>query len=67
MMRADALNLHIFLVIMYITGTQYILISHACNLDESESKDILAEENLPQVCSTDKVGSESVMVDESSM
>ena len=67
MVRADSLNLHVDPVRTEMTGGQQILISYVFDSDESESKEILADENLSQVCSTDKYGSENVIVDESSM
>ena len=45
---------------------QQIPILHLCDLDESESKELPAEENLSQVYSTDEGESESVITDESS-
>ena len=48
-----------------MTGTQHIPILKVCDLEESESRDILVDENLSQVCSTDKGESESVIFDES--
>ena len=47
-----------------MTNTQQIPISQVCVSDESESKEILANKNLLQVCSTDKGKSEIVIVDE---
>ena len=43
-----------------------ILISHVCDLGNSKSKEILADKNLSQFCSIDKIKSESVIVGESS-
>ena len=54
MMRPDARNLHIGPVRTEMTGTQQIPISHVCELDERKSKYFLVDENLSQVCSTDK-------------
>ena len=62
--RADAFNLNVDPVRTEITGTQQIPISHVCDLGESESNEILADENFPQVCSTDKSEPESVIVNE---
>ena len=66
-MRADAFNLHVVPVRTEMTGTQNIPISHVCDLEERESKGIIADENLSQVFSIDKSESESFIVDESSM
>ena len=41
--------------------------SHVCDSDERESKEILADEHLSQVCSMDEGEPESIIVDESSM
>ena len=46
-------------------GTQQILIFHICDLDESKSKQIIADNILSQVYSTDESKSESVIVHES--
>ena len=43
---------------------QHIPISHICDSDESESKGIITEKNLSQVCSTEKRESESVIINE---
>ena len=53
MMRADDLNLHIYPVRTEITGMKYNMISHLCDLDKNKSKEILADEDSLQVCSTD--------------
>ena len=53
-MRADALNLHLYPVGMEMTGTKQIPISHVCSTDESESEDFLVEKSLSQVCSRDE-------------
>ena len=67
MMRSYAFNFHVEPIRKEMTGTQQILISHVCDLDGSESKGNIADENLPQVCSTDEIKPESVIVNESSM
>ena len=54
MMRADALNLHIYLVRTESTDMQQILILHVYSTDKSESKEFLVDKTLLQVCSTDK-------------
>ena len=64
MMRADALNLHVYPVRTEITDTKHILISHVCSMDESESKEFLVDENLPQICSTDEDESKGIIVEE---
>ena len=64
-MRANALNSHIDPVKTEMTGTQQIPISQICSIDKIESKDILADEILSQVYSTDEGKSESVIFDES--
>ena len=53
MMRADAFNFHVDAVRTEMPGTQHIPILHVYSSDESESKRIIAEENLSQVCSTE--------------
>ena len=53
-MRAGAFNLHVDPVRMEISGLQQILISHVCDLEESESKGIIKDKNLLQVCSIHK-------------
>ena len=65
MMRADKFNLNVEPVRTKITGTQHILISHVCDLDESESKMTLVVEKSSQFCSTEESESESVIVNES--
>ena len=60
-MRADAFNSHVGPARTEMTGTQQITILHVCDLDERKSKEILAEQKLSQVCSTDKGKSESVI------
>ena len=67
MMRDDALNLHVDPVRTEITGTQQIPILQVCSSGKSESKRILADENVSQACSTDESEQESVIVDESYM
>ena len=43
MMRADALNLHVYPVSTEITGTKQIPISNVCSMNESESEEFLVE------------------------
>ena len=47
-----------------MTRTKHIPISHVCSMYDIESKEVPADKNLLQVCSTDKGESESVIVDE---
>ena len=65
MMIVDALKLDIDPIKTEMNGTKQILISHVFFTDERESKQLLAEKTLLQVCSTDEAKSESVIVDES--
>ena len=67
MMRADTLNLHVDPKRTEMTETQHIPISHLCDLNERESKGIITDKKLSQVCSMDKRKLESVIFDESSM
>ena len=54
MMRADSLNFHVDPLRTVMTGTQHITISHVCSYDDIESKGIIADEKLLQVCSSDE-------------
>ena len=65
-MRADALNSHVFPVRTEMTGTKQITISHVCSTDKSESEQFLVDENLFQVCSTYKDESKGIIIDKSS-
>ena len=65
MMGADTFNLNVYPGGTEMTGTQQITILHVCDLDESESKEILVEKNLSQIFSTEEGKSESFIVDES--
>ena len=65
-MISDALNLHVYPVRTEMTDMQRILISHVCDLNESELKGITTDKNLPQICYTDESESEIVIGDESS-
>ena len=65
MMRADALNLDNYPVIMEMTGAKHIPILHVCYMDISKSKEFLVEKYLLQVCSTD-LDEKNIAVDESS-
>ena len=62
MMRCDVFNLRVDPVRTEMTGMRQILISHVCDLEESESKGIIMDEKLSQVCSTDESESESFVV-----
>ena len=66
MTRSYAFNLHINPVRTEMTDTQQIPISHVFSSDESQPEGIIAEEKLLQVCSTDKIKPEIVIVNESS-
>ena len=46
MIRADAFNFHIETVRTKMTSTQQIPISHVCHLDDTKSKEIIADKNL---------------------
>ena len=54
MMRAYALNVDSYPVIMETNGAKHIPILHVCFMDSSESKEFLVEKTLSQVCSTDE-------------
>ena len=62
-MRSDDFKLNVDPVTTEMTGTQQILISHVFDLEKSESKEILADENLLQVFSMDEVNPESIIAD----
>ena len=64
MMRADALNLHVYPVRMEMTGMKQIPVSHVCLTDKSESEEFLVEKTLSQVCSTVEDESKSIIDDE---
>ena len=63
MMRADALNLHVYTVRTEMTAMKQILMLHVCSTDESELKDFLVENNLSQICFTDKDESKGIIID----
>ena len=65
MMRADALNLESYPVIVEMTGVKHIPILHVCYMDSSESKEFLVDKTLSQVCSRDE-DKKNIVVDESS-
>ena len=54
MMRAYALNLHVYLVRTKINDTQHITTSHVYYKDKSELKEFLVDGTLSQICSTDE-------------
>ena len=62
MMRSDALNSHAYLVRTEMNGTQQISTSHVYSKDNSELKEFLVDENILQICSTDKDESESIII-----
>ena len=62
-MRSDDFKLNVDPVRTEMTGTQQIMISHIFDLEKSESKEILADENLLQVFSMDEVNPESIIAD----
>ena len=65
-MISDAFNLHVYHVRTTMTGKQQIPILHVCDSKKSESKEIIVDENLSQIYSTEESRSESAIVDESS-
>ena len=66
MMRADALDSHVYPVRTEMTGTKQIFILHVWSTNKRESKEFLLDEHLSQVCSTDEDESRGITVDESS-
>ena len=66
MMRGDAFNSHVDTLRTEMTGKQQIPISHIFDLDRSELKEILADETLSKLCSTDESESEIIIINESS-
>ena len=62
MIRSYAFSLHLYPVRNKMTDTQHIPIFQVCDSGESESKGIIADENVSQVCSTYESESESVIV-----
>ena len=58
MMRADAINLHVYPVITEMTA----LSSHICYTDEDKSKGIIVHETLSQGCSMEKEKSKGIIV-----
>ena len=62
MIRADALNLHVYPVITEITA----LSLQVCSTEESELKEFLVNENLLQSCYTGKDESKGIIVNDCS-
>ena len=67
MMRADALNSHIYPVRTETTDTKHILISHVFSIDESELGEFLVGIFLLQVYSTDEDESKGIIDNERSI
>ena len=65
MMRADALNSHIYPVRTEMTGTKQIPISHVFPTDEIELEEFLFDKTLSQVYSMDEDESKGIIIDES--
>ena len=65
-MISDALNSHVYPVILEMTDTQQIPISHIYYAGERESEKFLGEKTLLHVCSTDDEESKRIFVHESS-
>ena len=66
MMRADTFNLHVDPVRTKMTSMEQIPIYQVCSLYKSKAKWIITDKKILQVCSTDKIRSEIVIVNESS-
>ena len=66
MIRADALNLHIYPVRMEMNGTKQIPTSDIYFKENSGLKEFLVGKTLSQICSMDKEKSKSIIVDECS-
>ena len=64
MLRADALNLHVYLVRTEMTAKQQIPTSHVYSMDDSEFKKFLVDKTLSQICSTEKDEPKIIIVDE---
>ena len=63
MMRADALNSHIYPVRTEMNGTEPIPTSHIYSKDKSKLKEFLVDKNISQICSTDEDESKIIIVD----
>ena len=66
MMRADALNSHIYPIRTEMTATKQIPILHVCYTDESEIEEFLVDKTISQICSTYKDKSKGIVVGEHS-
>ena len=64
--RADALNLHIYPVRTDMTATTQIPILRICSTDERKLEELLVDKTVSQVCSTDEDKSKGIIVNESS-
>ena len=65
MMRSDAINLDNYPVRTEISVAKHILISQVCYTGDSKSREFQVDENLSQVCSSDKDESKSIINNES--
>ena len=65
-MRADDLNSYIYPLRTEINGKQQIPTSHVYSKKESELKEFLVDDNLPQIYSTDEDESKRIIVDKPS-
>ena len=63
-MRADALNSHIYPFRSEMIATKYIPTLHVCSMGDSKLKEFLVEKTLSQICSTDKDKSKQSIVNE---
>ena len=63
MIRADALNSHIYPVRMEMTATKNIPTSYICSTGERKLKELPVGKTLLQICSTDKGESKGIVVD----
>ena len=63
MMRADALNSHVYPIRTEMTVTKQIPTSHVCYKDESELKEFLVDKTLSQISSTYEDESKGISVD----
>ena len=62
MMRDDTLNSHVYPVRTKMTAPSTLV----CSKDESELQEFLMNENLSQICSTDKDESKGIIVEKCS-
>ena len=63
MMRADVLNLHVYLVKTEMIATKQILALHVYSTDESKLKEFLVDKIVLQICSTEEDESKGIIVD----